>query len=94
MATALMYATRWCPFCVAARRLLDSLGVDFDEIDVADDPGRRAEMVELSGRHTVPQIWIGDRHVGGFDDLNELYHTGKLERLLAEVAPAARTGND
>jgi len=85
MSIATMYTTRFCPYCVAARRMLSALGVDYEEIDVGAEPQRRAEMMELSGRHTVPQIWIGEHHIGGFDDMNALHREGKLTPLLEEA---------
>lgn len=87
MARVKMYTTRWCPYCIAARELLERLGVAYEDIDVGGNPELRAEMERLSGRRTVPQIWIGSRHVGGFDDMDELHRRGLLEPLLAE-APA------
>lgn len=79
-----IYTTPLCGFCHAAKRLLDKKGVAYNEIDVAADPGRRPEMVERSGgRRTVPQIFIGDTHVGGCDDLFELESDGELDKLLA-----------
>lgn len=79
-----MYATGWCPYCARARRLLEEKGVAFEEIDVEARPGARAEMIERSGgRSTVPQIFIGDTHVGGSDDLHALAASGGLDRLLA-----------
>ena len=85
MAIARMYSTKWCPYCVAARRLLDKLNVRYEEIDVAVKPELRREMERLSGRYTVPQIWIGDRHVGGFDDLDALYRAGALVQWLEQA---------
>ena len=82
-ANVLMYTTRFCPFCIRARQLLNAKGVEFEEIAVDGDPQRRAEMRTRSGRHTVPQIWIGERHVGGFDDLWMLEQRGQLDPLLA-----------
>ena len=82
-ANVLMYTTRFCPFCIRARQLLHAKGVEFEEIAVDGDPQRRAEMRTRSGRHTVPQIWIGERHVGGFDDLWMLEQKGQLDPLLA-----------
>ena len=79
----LMYLTPWCPYCASARSLLQSKRVSVQEIDVAAQPSRRAEMIERSGRHTVPQIFIGERHIGGCDDLLELEAAGKLDPLLA-----------
>lgn len=78
----LMYATQSCPFCVAARSLLQSKGVDWLEILIDIEPDKRSEMMTKSGRHTVPQIFIGEQHVGGFDDLNALDRAGKLDPLL------------
>lgn len=77
-----MYATGWCPYCARARKLLAGKGVEWHEIDVEAEPGRRAEMIERSGRRTVPQIFVGDRHVGGSDDLQDLDRQGELDRLL------------
>jgi glutaredoxin 3 len=81
-AKVVMYTTPFCGYCAAARRLLAEKGVSFTEIDVMFDSARRAEMAELSGRHTVPQIFIDDRPVGGFDDLAALDERGELDRLL------------
>lgn len=77
-----MYGTAYCPYCVAARTLLTKKGVDFDDLSVFDDKALRAEMEEKSGRRTVPQIFIDDRPVGGFDELYELDEAGELDRLL------------
>ncbi|MBA3980523.1 MAG: glutaredoxin 3 [Alcanivorax sp.] len=82
MADVLLYTTRWCPFCVRALRLLDGKGVTYTNIDVGAEPARRAEMMARAGRHTVPQIWIGDTHVGGCDELYALERAGKLDPLL------------
>lgn len=82
-----MYATAVCPYCVRAERLLQSKGVTaIEKVRVDLDPARRQEMMEKTGRRTVPQIWIGDRHVGGFDDLAELDHAGELDKLLTGAA--------
>ncbi|SEL02672.1 glutaredoxin 3 [Pacificibacter marinus] len=79
-----LYTTPICPFCVAAKRLLDSKGVDYTDIDVMTEPERRAEMMQrASGRHTVPQIFVGETHVGGCDELHQLERAGKLDALLA-----------
>ena len=78
----LMYCTAACPFCQSAERLLAQKGVAIDKIRVDLDPARRAEMVQQSGRRTVPQIWIGERHVGGCDDLYDLERQGGLDPLL------------
>ena len=78
-----MYSTAVCPFCVRAEMLLNSKGVtEIEKIRVDLDPGRRAEMTSRTGRRTVPQIYIGDMHVGGFEELAALDQAGKLESLL------------
>ena len=83
-----MYSSGLCPYCFAAKRLLSARGVPFEEIDVDFDPGRRAEMVaRASGRHTVPQIFIGEHHVGGCDELYALERAGELDALLDEASP-------
>lgn len=82
-AHVLMYSTGVCPYCTMAERLLKSKGVDvIDKVRIDLDPERRAEMMQKTGRRTVPQIYIGDTHVGGFDDLSALDRLGKLDPLL------------
>lgn len=84
MAKVTMYTTGVCPYCQMAERLLKSKGVaEIDKIRVDTDPARREEMMKRTGRRTVPQIYIGERHVGGFDDLAELDREGGLDPLLA-----------
>lgn len=79
-----IYTTPWCPYCVAAKRLLGRKGVAFEETDVSADMSARQRMtLRAGGRHTVPQIFIGGRHVGGSDDLHALDRAGKLDPLLA-----------
>jgi glutaredoxin 3 len=83
----LMYCTAACPFCQAAERLLAQKGAAIDKVRVDLDPARRAEMMQKSGgRRTVPQIWIGERHIGGCDDLYDLERQGGLDPLL-KAAP-------
>jgi glutaredoxin 3 len=82
MAKVLMYLTASCPFCQSADRLLSEKGVAVEKIRVDLDPDRRVEMMQKSGRRTVPQIWIGELHVGGCDDLYALERAGKLDPLL------------
>ncbi|HEV7607668.1 MAG TPA: glutaredoxin 3 [Steroidobacteraceae bacterium] len=77
-----MYTTSWCPYCERVRKLLGSKNVSIEEIDVEAAPEKRAEMHNRSGRRTVPQIFIGDQHVGGSDDLQALEQAGKLDGLL------------
>jgi glutaredoxin 3 len=78
----LMYCTASCPYCQAADRLLARKGVAVERVRVDLQPERRAEMERLSGRRTVPQIWIGERHVGGSDELHALERAGELDQLL------------
>jgi len=78
-----MYATMWCGYCAAARRLLQSKGVEWEEIDTEQHPQEAAEMRRRTGTTTVPQIFIGDTHVGGYDELAALERAGKLDPLLA-----------
>ena len=78
-----IYTTQTCPYCSMAKRLLAGKGVTFSEIDVGGKPALRAEMEGKSGRYTVPQIWIGDTHVGGCDDLHDLDNAGRLDPMLA-----------
>ncbi len=84
MPEVLMYCTETCPFCQRALRLLEKKGVTPVRIDVDDDPGKWEEMEKRTGRDTVPQIYIGERHVGGFDDLVELDMDGELDPLLGQ----------
>jgi glutaredoxin 3 len=84
MAKVLMYSTGVCPFCTMAERLLRSKGVaEIEKIRVDLEPQRRQEMMQRTGRRTVPQIYVGDRHVGGYDDLAALDRAGGLDPLLA-----------
>ena len=79
-----IYTTRFCGFCVAAKRLLQNKGAEYSEVDVGREPERRAEMNQRSsGGRTVPQIFIGGRHIGGCDELYELERSGKLDGMLA-----------
>ena len=83
MAKVVMYTTSWCPYCERARALLARKGVSFEEIDIDAAPSRREEMMIHSGRRTVPQIFIGEVHVGGCDDMYALDARGGLDPLLA-----------
>lgn len=89
MGDIVMYATSRCGYCARARQLLTAKGVPFTEIDVDRVPGSREEMQRRSGRHTVPQIFIGEHHVGGYDDARELERRGELDPLLATVPKAS-----
>jgi glutaredoxin 3 len=85
MARVLMYSTAVCPYCMRAEQLLHSKGVtEIEKIRVDLQPELRLAMMERTGRRTVPQIYINDEHVGGYDDLAALDHAGKLESLLAK----------
>ena len=78
-----MYVNSWCPYCEYARTLLRRKGASFDEISIEEQPERRVEMIQRSGRHTVPQIFIGERHIGGSEELYSLDDAGALDALLA-----------
>lgn len=79
-----VYTKGWCPYCAAAKELLSGKGVAFDEIEITGREAEKAQMIQRSGgRTTVPQIFIGERHIGGFDDLNALERRGELDPLLA-----------
>jgi glutaredoxin 3 len=80
--TVTLYTSGWCPYCERARGLLTQKNVIFSEINVDDGAKFREEMIARSNRRTVPQIFIGDKHVGGCDDLFELDHSGELDRLI------------
>ncbi|UQY36218.1 glutaredoxin 3 [Pseudomonas fulva] len=82
MAKVVIYSSDWCPYCIRAKQLLNSKSVSFDEIRVDGKPDVRAEMTRKAGRTSVPQIWIGETHVGGCDDLFALERAGKLDALL------------
>lgn len=83
MPDVLLYTTPFCGFCYMAKKLLARKGVTFTEVDVMLAPAMREEMVSRSGRRTVPQIFIGETHVGGFDELEGLEQAGRLDSLLA-----------
>jgi glutaredoxin 3 len=83
MARVELYTTMWCPFCARAKALLRQKGVAYTDIDVDEEPGRRAEMVERAGgRRTVPQIFIDGEHIGGCDDMVALDRAGRLDAKL------------
>lgn len=83
MAKVIVYGTLLCPYCFAAKRLLKQQGIKYDEIRVDKKPDLKQEMITRSGRFTVPQIFIKDYHVGGYDDLVDHSNSGKLDLLLA-----------
>jgi glutaredoxin 3 len=80
-----LYVSDWCPYCQRAKGLLSEKNVAFNEINVEDQPKYREEMIARSGQRSVPQIFIGDRHVGGCDELFELDRSGKLDPLIQGV---------
>ena len=80
-----LYVSDWCPYCQRAKGLLSGKNVAFNEINVEDQPKYREEMIARSGQRSVPQIFIGDRHVGGCDELFELDRSGKLDPLIQGV---------
>ena len=82
--SVVIYTTRFCPYCIRAKHLLEAKGAAYQEIPVDGKPALRAEMTQKSGQRTVPQIWIGEHHVGGCDDLYRLESAGKLDALLAQ----------
>ena len=87
MVKIVMYTTMFCPFCSRAKRLLEAKGVSYTEIDVGMDSSKRQEMLDLAGgSHTVPQIFIGDRHVGGSDELVALEQAGELDKWIEAAA--------
>ena len=81
-----VYTTPWCPYCIAAKALLKKKGVSFEEIDAQDHGVRQQMMLRANGRRTVPQIFIGDTHVGGSDDLHDLDRRGLLDPMLRPAA--------
>ena len=83
MPAVTIYTRQFCGYCSAAKKLLRDKGIEFEEIDATGAPDKRDEMIARSGRFTFPQIFIGDRHVGGCDDLFALQARGDLDRLLA-----------
>ncbi len=82
-----MYVSSWCPYCVRAKAILQRKGVAWREVNIETDPSLRQHMIETTGRRTVPQIFIGDHHVGGSDELAAAERSGELDRLLA-VSPS------
>ena len=82
MSHVTIYTKPYCPFCIRAMDLLEKKGVEFTEIEAAFDPDKRQEMIKRSGRATFPQIFIGERHIGGCDDMMALERSGQLDPLL------------
>lgn len=88
MPKVLIYSTQVCPYCVRAKKLLQRKGVDYEEVLVDQDRSRLKEMLERSQRRTVPQIFIDNHHVGGYDDMAELDSLGELDALLGINSPS------
>jgi glutaredoxin 3 len=83
MSQVVLYGTRFCPFCIQARRLLNNKGIEFEDIPLDSDPQLRSAVMDRSSRHTVPQIWIGDDHLGGYTELRDLDMQGGLDSLIS-----------
>jgi len=83
MAKVTIYSRSWCSFCKQAKSLLESKGIDYTTIDIEEQPEKREEMIELTGRTSVPQVFINDQAIGGCDDLFALHSSGELDTLLA-----------
>ena len=90
MPSVVMYSKNMCPYCTMAKHLLTAKGVEWQEINIEQQPGAREEMIERSGRMTVPQIFIGATHVGGFDEMAALEHAGKLDAILVAADDSAK----
>ncbi|MGH7280965.1 MAG: glutaredoxin 3 [Polyangiaceae bacterium] len=86
MAGVTVYSTNYCGYCVRAKMLLKKLGVKFEEVDVTNDPDKRDWLVKTTGKRTVPQIFINEQAIGGFDELAALERQGKLTAMIAEIA--------
>jgi len=84
MKKVIIYSTERCPYCISAKELFGYLKIPYEEIKVDSDPKMRVHMEQISGRRTVPQIFIGDRHVGGFDDLKALHERDELSTWLSD----------
>ena len=89
-----IYTKKSCPYCVMAKQLLESKGVEWTEMDIETEAGRRDEMIQRSGQMTVPQIFIGETHVGGFDDLSALEGAGELDSLLGSARGQAEKAGE
>lgn len=81
-----IYTTGYCPYCFGAKDLLEAKGLRYEEIRVDQEPERRREMEQRTGRRTVPQVYVGDEHIGGFDDLSAAERSGRLDELLGTAA--------
>ena len=84
MANVKLYSADWCPFCIRAKKLLESKGIEFEEINVDETPGLREEIVQKTGHKTIPQIFINDEFIGGFTELSALNEKGDLDSLVGQ----------
>ncbi|MDA9348113.1 glutaredoxin 3 [Porticoccaceae bacterium] len=91
MSHVVLYGTRFCPFCTAARRLLTNKGIDFQDISVDNNPELRGKLITKSGRNTVPQVWFGTQHIGGFDELRDLERQGTFDAILQSEVESGET---
>jgi len=93
MPQVVLYGTRFCPFCTAARRLLTAKGINYQDIALDNDPTLRTSVMDKSSRNTVPQIWVGDVHVGGYTDLRQLEVDGHLDKLITTGVELPNSGS-
>ncbi len=91
MSHVVLYGTRFCPFCTAARRLLTNKGIDYQDISVDNNPELRGKLITKSGRNTVPQVWFGTQHIGGFDELRDLERQGTFDAMLQSGVESGET---
>ena len=91
MSHVVLYGTRFCPFCTAARRLLTNKGIDYQDISVDNNPELRGKLITKSGRNTVPQVWFGTQHIGGFDELRDLERQGTFDAMLQNGVESGET---
>jgi len=91
MSHVVLYGTRFCPFCTAARRLLTNKGIDYQDISVDNNPELRGKLITKSRRNTVPQVWFGTSHIGGFDELRDLERQGTFDAMLQSGVESGET---
>ena len=91
MSHVVLYGTRFCPFCTAARRLLTNKGIDYQDISVDNNPELRGKLITKSGRNTVPQVWFGTQHIGGFDELRDLERQSNFDAMLQSGVESGET---
>ncbi|ETN93396.1 Glutaredoxin-3 [Gammaproteobacteria bacterium MOLA455] len=91
MSHVVLFGTRFCPFCTAARRLLTAKGIDYQDISIDNNAELRGKLIAKSGRNTVPQIWFGTQHIGGFDELRDLERQGTFDAVLQAGVESGET---